>query len=324
MPPPGVAPFPATGVAYYGHTPAVPVPVPVPVLYAAPPPAVLGYPYPYGAYPHVHPPYAAPAFGGYPPYAAAPYPFGAAPLSAAAWPYLAPMASTAGSYAGAAVVPTGMYPPMVASPLDPRAFAAGLTTPANDSSSVKTTSPTEPRPTQLLPTNSSESESVDGNGSGHAHSNHGGAGASNSRTGHFNVALSNRAILENRQLIVKFLTDKTSETQFRDLFETHGAVENARIIYDKKTGHTKGFGFITYVRAADAVKALRTMGGYHLHERQLNVALAQTERKRAFSNGACPSIDAQMPTSGASQSRSPVTSAVPSGPSSGSTPNSQA
>ena len=44
----------------------------------------------------------------------------------------------------------------------------------------------------------------------------------------------------------------------------------------------KGFGFITYANPADAVKALRTMGGYPLHGRQLNVALVQTERRRAF------------------------------------------
>lgn len=233
-----------------------------------------------GTYATSYFPYAAPqayAYAGYPPsvpvgyapqYA---YPYTAAylppPITSMvpAWPYgaMSPVATTAGPFAGAAVQTSTVQAPVE------RKIAPDV---------ISATSATSPVETKTL---------SNGNGSGSDTNGHQPSDqTSNSPSADsFNVQNSNRAIGENRQLIVKFLTDDTTEQQFRDLFERFGPVQNARIIYDKKTNHTKGFGFITYQRAEDAVQALRTMGGYQLHGRQLNVALAQTERKRAFAAG---------------------------------------
>jgi hypothetical protein len=223
--------------------------------YAAPHPYAYGYP------PSVPMAYAPQYAYPYPTYMPQPT---AAPPS---WLYgtLPPLATTAGPFAGAAVQTSTIQDPS----------AKRLSSPADaNSTSGHTTSPVD-----------AKSPSITGSGSDTAGAGFSSAEHTCNSPAAFNVQCSNRAISENRQLIVKFLTDDTTEPQFRELFERFGPVENARVIYDKKTNHTKGFGFITFQRAEDAVQALRTMGGYQLHGRQLNVALAQTERKRAFANG---------------------------------------
>uniref|UniRef100_A0A7S1LG01 RRM domain-containing protein n=1 Tax=Neobodo designis TaxID=312471 RepID=A0A7S1LG01_NEODS len=266
-----------------------------------PPAAGFGNPYammpPFGAMP-----YAGGAFPGVPPMTAtgafppAPMPYaGSGANGSATSPFPQPSAP----------VPPAMWPGMAGfMPLS--AFNGAGALPggggAGPTSTVNAASRPSPTPTPTTSngtgaqTHSGNSQ-TDGDNSNSSSGDNGAATTrgSHSRSGgrhssvngsasgrHFDMSASNTAVAEQRQLIVKFLTDDTSERQFRTLFEQHGPVENARIIYDRKTGHTKGFGFITYAHPADAVKALRTMGGYPLHGRQLNVALVQTERRRAF------------------------------------------
>lgn len=218
-----------------------------------------GAPYPY-PYPYAPPPMHYPA-GIAPPMFPGAYPgyHGYSPMGGS------PVPSTAGPYAGAAV----------------QTSTQKSGNGNGGSSGSQTSSADEKSPAAGHATSGWGSDgNSNSNAPGHSASARGGA----SFDGAFDASCSNRAITESRQLVVKFLTDDTNEKQFRELFERFGPVENARIIYDRKTQHTKGFGFITFRRAEHAVQALRTMGGYHLHGRQLNVALAQTERKRGFSS----------------------------------------
>jgi len=247
----GTAPTALPATSYYYPPPPHPMSYIAPVtgMPMAPSPFPQQFSYPYLA------------GGGYGPAT----PFTASP----GWPYGVPVATTSGPFAGATVQTNTSVPADASSSFK------------GDASSKDSTSPIEPKSAVL---GSGSECGSNGNGLHHQHHHHHHHQGSDSESNMaFNVVCSNRAISENRQLIVKFLTDDTSEQQFRELFERFGPVENARIIYDKKTNHTKGFGFITYKHAEHAVQALRSMGGYQLHGRQLNVALTQTERKRAFS-----------------------------------------
>ena len=46
----------------------------------------------------------------------------------------------------------------------------------------------------------------------------------------------------------------TTDAQLQDLFSTHGQVESARVITDKFTGRSRGFGFVEMVLVIVAVK----------------------------------------------------------------------
>jgi superfamily II DNA/RNA helicase len=65
-----------------------------------------------------------------------------------------------------------------------------------------------------------------------------------------------------------------TDSQLRDLFTGHGKVHNATVITDRRSGRSKGFGFVemSHVDARDAIDALKgsTMGG-----RSLNVRFAE-------------------------------------------------
>jgi len=65
-----------------------------------------------------------------------------------------------------------------------------------------------------------------------------------------------------------------TDSDIRDLFSRHGNVQNATVITDRRSGRSKGFGFVemSHVDAREAIDALRgsTMGG-----RSLNVRFAE-------------------------------------------------
>lgn len=86
---------------------------------------------------------------------------------------------------------------------------------------------------------------------------------------------------ERRQLIVKFLTQETTEAELRRLFARIGPVEHVRIICDRATGKTKGYGFVDFAASADAQAAVKRMRGYPLCGKRLKVSFVSTERRDA-------------------------------------------
>ena len=74
-----------------------------------------------------------------------------------------------------------------------------------------------------------------------------------------------------------------SEDELEQLFAQHGVVKSAKIITDRDTGRSKGFGFVEMENADDAIANLN---GHDLGGRSLRVNEAvERERKprRAFS-----------------------------------------
>ena len=61
-----------------------------------------------------------------------------------------------------------------------------------------------------------------------------------------------------------------TEDELVDAFSVCGQVEAARIITDRETGRSRGFGFVE-ITEAEANKAIETMNGYELKGRKLIV-----------------------------------------------------
>lgn len=73
----------------------------------------------------------------------------------------------------------------------------------------------------------------------------------------------------------------TTEDELRDLFSPHCSVVSARIITDRETGRSRGFGFVE-VEGADVERVVEATNGMEVGGRQLvvNEARPRPERGR--------------------------------------------
>ena len=72
------------------------------------------------------------------------------------------------------------------------------------------------------------------------------------------------------------LTEKALE----ELFSEFGVAENARIITDRDTSRSKGFGFIEMPNQAEAVEAIKQLDGKDVDGRNLKVNEAKPREDR--------------------------------------------
>ncbi len=67
------------------------------------------------------------------------------------------------------------------------------------------------------------------------------------------------------------LSYSLTEEALRDAFAAHGAVESARIIKDRDTGQSKGFGFVEMPNPQEAEAAIKELDGADLGGRKIRV-----------------------------------------------------
>ena len=85
-----------------------------------------------------------------------------------------------------------------------------------------------------------------------------------------------------KNLYVGNLPHSTTDTELRNLFAAHGAVENVSIITDRETGRARGFAFVEMTDAGEAEKAIAALNGSELGGRvlKINEAKPKTDRPR--------------------------------------------
>jgi len=79
----------------------------------------------------------------------------------------------------------------------------------------------------------------------------------------------------SNKLFVGSLSWNTDDHGLRAAFEPYGDVTDAKVITDRETDRSRGFGFVTFADPAAAQKALEGMNGAELDGRTLNVDIAQ-------------------------------------------------
>jgi RNA recognition motif-containing protein len=82
------------------------------------------------------------------------------------------------------------------------------------------------------------------------------------------------------KLYVGSLPYSTTDAQLTDLFSTYGSVTSARVITDKFTGQSRGFGFVEMATNEEAQKAIDGLNGTKLEQRTLVVNEAKPMEKR--------------------------------------------
>jgi RNA recognition motif-containing protein len=85
-----------------------------------------------------------------------------------------------------------------------------------------------------------------------------------------------------RNLYVSNLSYDTSDAMLQQLFAAHGTVRSARVIVDRDTGRSKGFGFVEMGSDQEAQAAIAALNGQQVGGRTLNVNEA---RPRAEGGG---------------------------------------
>ena len=87
------------------------------------------------------------------------------------------------------------------------------------------------------------------------------------------------------KLYVGGLPYATTEAQLNDLFAGHGTVVSARIITDKFTGQSRGFGFVEMSSGEEAQKAIAALNGTQFEGRTLTVNEAKPQEPRSGGGG---------------------------------------
>ncbi|KAK2411424.1 glycine-rich RNA-binding protein 4, mitochondrial [Trifolium repens] len=86
------------------------------------------------------------------------------------------------------------------------------------------------------------------------------------------------------KLFVGGIPFSTDEQGLREAFSRYGEVLDARIIVDRETGRSRGFGFITFNSVEEASSAIQALDSQELHGRRVRVNYAN-ERPRGYGGG---------------------------------------
>jgi RNA recognition motif-containing protein len=86
-----------------------------------------------------------------------------------------------------------------------------------------------------------------------------------------------------KQLYVGNLPDGVTDSDLHNLFSAHGTVQSAKVIIDRETGRSKGFGFVEMESGEQAQAAIKAMNGQDSNGRTLTVNEARPRADRGGS-----------------------------------------
>ena len=89
----------------------------------------------------------------------------------------------------------------------------------------------------------------------------------------------------NRRLYVSGLPYATTEDELRALFGQHGQVESCRIITDRATGKSRGFGFVEMASEDEAATVMDALDQRELGGRTIGVKGARPQENRGGGGG---------------------------------------
>ena len=77
------------------------------------------------------------------------------------------------------------------------------------------------------------------------------------------------------KLLVRNLARTTTEEQVTELFEEYGTVQWCKLVMDKNTGGSKGFGFVEMPKPGDAKAAVKNLNARKLDGNKIRVKKAE-------------------------------------------------
>lgn len=86
--------------------------------------------------------------------------------------------------------------------------------------------------------------------------------------------------MAQQNLFIGSLAYATTDDSLKAHFEQIGPVASARVITDRESGRSKGFGFVEFQNEADNQKAVDQLDGKELDGRTISVGLARPKEDR--------------------------------------------
>ena len=93
------------------------------------------------------------------------------------------------------------------------------------------------------------------------------------------------------KLFVGNLSFQVNDFEMTDLFKEYGEVLSARVVTDKMTGRSRGFGFVEMNSEESAQKAIDALNGQEIKGRPINVSLARNQGEEGGSRGGDSGFD---------------------------------
>ena len=91
-----------------------------------------------------------------------------------------------------------------------------------------------------------------------------------------------------KRIFVGNLPFSATDQVLLDTFAQYGTVENAKVITDRATGRSKGFGFVEMATDAEAVTAIEKLNGAEYEGRTITVNEAREMQPREGGGGGRP------------------------------------
>jgi RNA recognition motif-containing protein len=86
-------------------------------------------------------------------------------------------------------------------------------------------------------------------------------------------------------IYVSNLSFNTGDSELSDLFSQYGTVSSAKVIMDRETGRSRGFGFVEMPSDAEGKEAMAALNNKELEGRAMSVTVAREKTERSNSGG---------------------------------------
>ncbi|KAK7270502.1 hypothetical protein RIF29_23694 [Crotalaria pallida] len=85
--------------------------------------------------------------------------------------------------------------------------------------------------------------------------------------------------INDKHLYVGFLPQSMDENRLKELFSPFGTITEAKIVKDRTTGTSRGFGFVTFIDSKDAALAAARLNGFKIDGKFLRVNISGLQPK---------------------------------------------
>ena len=77
------------------------------------------------------------------------------------------------------------------------------------------------------------------------------------------------------KLLIRNLARTVTEADVREMFEAYGRVQSCSLVMDKKSGASKGFGFVEMPKQGEAKAAMKSLNGKIVADLKVRVKKAE-------------------------------------------------
>ena len=84
----------------------------------------------------------------------------------------------------------------------------------------------------------------------------------------------------SQKIYVGNLSFRSSNQDLEELFGQYGNVTEARVVNDRETGRSRGFGFVSFDSAEAAESAVNAQNGQDFQGRDLKVSIAKEQNRQ--------------------------------------------